>query len=253
MREIKAGSNGRRRPPFAAKKTTPKYDPADEATADDLQAVQKTVVAKKSTYSSADEVRRIEVKNPSSQLRSMIPGTVWRQGAFKWDPVAFVAESEKLEDKIIEAKVQNSSLSMFMDEPTLPLIYGVSGNPDDAKAKLFAAFLAQIHMNHMGPVKGNVLWHVLYGGFDNKIMKEYDEIDGKTAPTMLVLSNLTPNSTGVKLEKARDLIERFSDIPRIIVSAGEDPLSFLTTRLYVPVNGLAYFSESLVKKRVEVV
>lgn len=250
MREIKASANGRRRqPPFAAKKAAPpKYDPADEATAEDLQAVQKVAVKKPVDT----EIRRVEVRHPSQQLRAMIPGSVWKQGAFKWDPLAFVAESERLEDRIIEERIQRSSLAMFMDDPTAPMIYGVSGNPDDSKAKLFAAMLAQIHMNHVGNVKGNILWHVLYGGFDNKVLREYDEIDGKTAPSMLVLSNLTPNSTSVKLEKARDLLERFADIPRIVVSAGEDPMSFLTTRLYVPVNGVAYFSESLVKKRVEV-
>jgi hypothetical protein len=253
MREIKANANGRRRqPPFATKKTTPRYDPADEATAEDLQAVQRTAKQPTQRSPTPEEVGRIEIRHPSAQLRAMSPGSVWKQGAFKWDPLAFVAESEKLEDRIIEEKVQRNSLAMFSADPTLPLIYGVTGNPDDSKAKFFAAYLAHLHMTCLGPVKGNVLWHTLYGGFDNKILKEYDEIDGKTAPTMLVLSNLTPNSTGVKLEKARDLLERFADIPRVIVAAGEDPMSFLTTRLYVPVNGVAYFSESLVKKRVEV-
>lgn len=247
MREIKAGP--RKPVRYAAKKASVRYNPEDEATAEDLQVAQRP---KRVTAAKPDAISRVEVRNVSPQVRAMIPGSVWRQGPFKWDPVAFVTENEKLNDKLIEAKVQNASLSMFLDAPDTPMIYGVAGNPDDSKAKLFAAMLVNAHMNHMGPVKGNVLWHVLYGGFDNKIMKEYDEIDGKTRPSMLVLSNLTPNSTGVKLEKARDLIERFADIPIVVVSAGEDPMSFLTTRLYVPVNGLAYFSDSLIKKRIEV-
>lgn len=127
------------------------------------------------------------------------------------------------------------------------MIYGVAGNPDDSKAKYFAAYLVASHIAHMRG-EANVVWAPMYGGFDNPHMDE-----NRASPTMLVLTNLTPNSTNFKLEKTRDLLEKFSDVPRVVVSCGMDPLSFLATRLFVPIHGLAYFSEALVKKNVEII
>jgi len=267
MIDMRAGAASRTAPYKKGPTRAPKYDPADEATAEDLQVAAKKAVAKPApkerrvipgqkpaqwgTNVPQEIPKRIDVKQ-SPALREVVPGSVWRQGPFKWEPSTFACESEKLNEKFIEPSVQNDSLLRFMKEPDLPLVYGVSGNPDDAKAKLFAAYLVHIHQQRLG-LKANVVWHVVYGGFDNPLLKEYDPIDGKTDPTMLVLSNLTPNATGLKLDKTRDLIERFQDIPRVIVSAGEDPMSFLTTRLFSQINGLAYFSESLVRKKVEII
>jgi hypothetical protein len=251
----------------AAKKTvTPKYRPEDEASVDDVmaaqaQAAQKTAqrVAQRKVEARPPVAKLLKGELPSkiqvqanAGLRTVVPNNVWRTSPFKWDPVDFGVESEKLNEKIITAETQNNSLRMWLDDPSYPYVYGVSGNPDDSDARYFAAYLVQAHIAFMG-YKAHVVWHTLYGGFDNKLLREYDEIDGKSPPSLLVLCNLTPNSTNVKLDKARDLLERFNDIPRIVVAAGEDPFSFLTTRLYSPIHALAYFSSSLVKKRMEII
>lgn len=179
-----------------------------------------------------------------------IPSHVYRQTPFKFEPVTFVPESTKLNDKFIEAGVQKKSLEMFIENPNLRMIYGVSGNPHDSKAKYFAAYLCSLHYKKVK--NSNIIWYPLYSSFKNNLLDKM--INGETAkPTMLVLTNLTPNSTQFRLEKARDLIEYFNDIPRVVVCAGEDPMSFLATRLYVPINGVFYSSESLVKQRVEVI
>jgi hypothetical protein len=189
---------------------------------------------------------RIEVPKDGLVSR-VIPGSVWRCPAFKWKPEPFATSSDELNEKFIEPSVQDASLVRFLKKPTTPMIYGVSGNPDDMKAKLFAAYLLHAHGTAL---KGdaNPWWVTLTGGFDNPW------IDGsKSRPTLIVLSNLTPQSTNQKLEKARDIIETYPDVPRIIVVAGADPLAFLAGRLHVPVNGLAYFCEALVRKKIEVV
>ncbi len=189
---------------------------------------------------------KIEVKN-HGQISNIVPGHVWRTRAFKWAPMTFAAESEHLNSRFIEPVVQDKSLVTFLRDPSVPMIYGISGNPDDSKAKYFAAYLIAAHLKARGS-EANPVWATMYGGFDNPYMN-----DDRASPTLLVISNLTPNSTTLKLEKARDLIEKFSDIPRLVICAGQDPLSFLTTRLYCPVHGLAYFSEGLVKQRVEII
>lgn len=189
---------------------------------------------------------KIEVKR-HGHILNVVPGHVWRTASFKWNPVPFVTESEQLNSKFIEPDKQDGSLVRFLDNPRVPMIYGISGSPDDSKAKYLAAYLVAAHIKALGS-DANPIWNPMYGGFDNPLLTE-----DRAPPTMLVLTNLTPNSTNFKLEKTRDLIERFPNIPRIIVIAGLDPMSFLATKLYVPVNGLAYLSEGLVKKQIEVI
>jgi hypothetical protein len=271
MKEIVKRGPAQRRP-FGAKrahpatKKTPKYRPEDEATVEDVVAAQnKARTAADSKQAERRERQRppvarlergtlpvkIEVQS-NPQMRTIVPGNVWRTRAFKWDPMTFGVESERLNEKVIDVDTQNRSLAMWLDDPSYPYVYGVTGSPDDADAKYFAAYLVQAHMSYMGH-KANVVWHTLYGDFNNRILKEYDEIDGKSSPSLIILSNMTPNSTSVKLEKARDILERFADIPRIVVAAGEDPFSFVTMRLYSPIHALAYFSSTLVKKRMEII
>lgn len=180
-----------------------------------------------------------------------VPGHVWRQAPFKWDPMTFAVESERLNERIVESSEQDQSLSMFLKDPKRALVYGVSGNPHDSKAKLFAAYLVSAHVKVRG-TGANILWHTLYDGYNNDILREYEGIAAKSPPTMLVLTNVPASSTGARLGKIRDLLERFCDIPRVVVIAGEDPLSFFTTKLHYKLNALAYFSESLVKKRMEI-
>lgn len=195
--------------------------------------------------------RTITVKN-KSHLQQIVPGHVWRCAPFPWDPQPFGVESDRLHDRVVEARTQNNSLLSFLKNPRKRLVYGVAGNPDDQKAKLFAAFLVNAHVQALG-LGANVLWHTVYDGYENKLLKEYDPIDGKPSPSLLVLSNITPNASSVRLGKVRDLLERFDNIPRIVITAGEDPLSFFTTRLFYQLNALAYFSESLIKKKIEII
>lgn len=193
---------------------------------------------------------KVQVR-PTLSISSVVPGSVWRQRPFHYDPKIFIPESDNLHKKIVEVSKQVDGLRMFLSNPSLRMIYGVTGNPDDSKAKYFAAYLVSKHIQALGG-RSRVLWVNLYGGFKNTELDEALSNNG-TGPTLLVLSNLTKNSTAVKLEKARDLLEAYSNIPRIVVAAGEDPISFLSTRLFVPINGLAYFSEALIKQEVEVI
>jgi hypothetical protein len=57
-------------------------------------------------------------------------------------------------------------------------------------------------------------------------------------PSMLIVSNITVNSTNVKLEKLRDLLEMYSHIPRIVVVTGIDPVTFANTKLMMPVSNV---------------
>lgn len=178
---------------------------------------------------------KIDINIPkTSRARSVVPGHVFRQVHFKWVPPAFAVEYEKFEGKLVTEKPQYDSLTTFAANPSMKGIYSVSGNPDDMMAKYFAGYLVHLHM--AANPNAHVVWQPIYGGFDNKLIE--NPIQGIT---MLVLTNLTPNATAVKLEKARDLLEFYADIPRVVVSAGTDPMTFMCGKLYLPINALAYF------------
>lgn len=242
MRDMKGGTN---KPPVRraqASAPPPKYDPADEYEPPTKEQVRK--VEPQSELPKMIKVRR------TTALDLIVPGSVWRQRPFKWEPQAFVPESERLKDDIKDEAIQNRSLRLFMDDPTLPMVYCVSGMPDDTKAKYFAAHLVSLHLEKLKS-RARVVWLPLYGGFDNPLFKDYGHYSDED-PTLIVMSNLSPVATGVKLDKCRDIIERFNRIPRIVVVSGEDPFSFMCARLYAPLNGMAFFSEKLLKAKVEI-
>lgn len=177
-------------------------------------------------------VYQIEVPK-NSRARSVVPGHIFRQPPFTWEPRAFAIELPKFDGKLVSEGPQKESLDTFIANPGYKGIFAVSGNPDDQMAKYFAAYLVHHHLQTFPSAV--VHWETVYGGFDNKLLAQpRDDI------SMLVLSNLTAESTAAKLEKTRDLLEYYSNIPRIVVSAGTDPMSFLCGRLYCPVNAMVY-------------
>ena len=181
-------------------------------------------------------------------LKSIIPGSVWRQQPFKYISEPFGVESERFKERIIDESIQDDSLLRWLSDPSDAIIYSVSGVPDDSKALYFATYLVEQHLNRVH--NANVLWETIYGGFSNELLKKDLSI---VRPSLLVISNLTPNSSSITLEKVRDILVKFSSIPRIVVSAGEDPISFVSARLHCPVNNIAYFQSSSVKQKISVI
>jgi len=172
---------------------------------------------------------------------------VYDMPGLAFDPISFVVESPRLEQRIIDSEVQQKSLEAFRSTPTKAMTYLVSGNPDDRKARYFAFYLAEIHAKALG-LKSSVRFESVMGNFENQLVT-----DREASPTMLVISNLTVRSSNLKFEKTRDLLERFPRIPKVIVAAGEDPISFAAYRLHVAIHGLAYFGNQISKMVNEVI
>lgn len=181
---------------------------------------------------------KYRIKVNRSEMLNVVPGSVWRQTPFWYEPDAFVLENPRLKNRIIEASAQCDSLESWLQNSAESLIYIVAGNPDDMRAKYFAAYLAASHRRQLGS-RENIVWETVTGGFENLLLKRDIE------PSMLILSGLAENSTGAKIEKARDLVERWPNIPRVVVCAGEDPISFAACRLHLPAHSVAYFPSSM--------
>lgn len=121
----------------------------------------------------------------------------------------------------------------------------ISGAPNDQKAKLIAAYLMgrAVQQKLAGARMGKTMpmWHWCSGSFSDKLRDAPDE----HKPSMLILSNILADSTNVKIEKVRDLLEQFADIPRIIVGAGCTPLQLASDRLHVPIQYCLYVGQAI--------
>lgn len=146
--------------------------------------------------------------------------------------------------KRIPKKRQLSSLRDIRKNPfKLPYLAVISSMPNDQKAKLVAASIMETALSkHMGNrntfSRNPPLWHTLVGGFGDKLLDE--------KPSLLIISNITYTSSDHKIEKLRDLLETHHDIPRIVVMSGNDPVSFMNSRVHLAMNYGIFITTSYV-------
>lgn len=192
-----------------------------------------------------------------------VPGYVWANGPnkFTFTPDDFAPEHPRLQATVVDSEVQIKSLSRFHENTLTPGVYGVGGEPTDSQALTFAAYLAAVFIQRKAELAsmgnaaareaGEVHWETLQGGFRNPLIYE----DGSINPNigLLILSNVTADSTPHRLEKLRDILLAYSAIPRIVVVAGSDPLTFFAAKLHHTVTHIAFFSGALSRRAVEVV
>lgn len=135
--------------------------------------------------------------------------------------------------KAVVAARQFRSLQAIMAHP-LKSAYtlGIGSFPSDLRAKFLAITIMNAaideHLRLRKPGRAMPLWHRVYGGLGDSLRdKPIHEM-----PSMLIISNLSGESSNFKLEKVRDLLEKFSDIPRIVISGGEPPVDLFANRLH---------------------
>lgn len=174
--------------------------------------------------------------------------------AFEVDDVAtsFISEVDGLKPKRIEKKKQLIRFKEIVANPlSKPYLYCISSAPNDNQARLLAAFIMQAAVKNLG--KGGMnksppLWHNITGGFSNPMLDKFRDLE----PSMLILSNVPENSTPVKLEKLRDILEVYSNIPRIVVTTPVDPLTFFNTKIFSSLNGCIHLTSRMVKKATDI-
>jgi hypothetical protein len=173
---------------------------------------------------------------------------------FKLRPTSFTINVEGLKPKAIDRRSQLDFFHSFLANPLNPGCYCVSSDPNDRLAKVVGAFMIQqwydYKAHHSESLAGSLpMWHDLLGGFHNPLVGD-DPTRGRLG--FLVLNNVLPTSTNVKLEKLRDILETHADIPRVVVTSGGDPMTLFLKYLHYPLNGCIYLTSSLVKPDVEI-
>lgn len=159
----------------------------------------------------------------------------------RFDVAAMLAKYETeltgLPSKIVASGKQMRSLEKIAMHPLRSsYTLAICGYPSDQIAKYLAQHLFKIGIEqwqkHHKPGQAMPLWHRVFGGFNDPLRDR----DSDENPSMLVISNVNESSSSYKLEKVRDLLERFSHIPRIVVIGTNDPIKFFTTRFHYPLN-----------------
>lgn len=161
---------------------------------------------------------------------------------FNLRPFSFTVNIDGLKPKLISKEQQIAWFEQLLKEPFEPWTFCISSEPNDRIAKATAAYVMDRVLNSAARYP---LWHDIEGNFDNPVIS-----DDFSKPSMLILSNVLPNSTAVKFEKLRDILVKHESIPRIIVTSGMDPFSFFAKHLYYPLAGCVYLKTSLVKGEV---
>lgn len=157
--------------------------------------------------------------------------------------IGFKPDIHNVKSRMYSAQKQHEGFMKLMEKPIKghPLIV-IGSYPTDARAKVLAANLMfeAIHQYRaMTPKqrrgKSQPMWHRLYSGFKDPL------IDNGLKPSFLVISNITEESTPHKLEKLRDILEKHSDVPRVVVlGCKQDPVSFIAQRLYLSIKDAVF-------------
>lgn len=140
----------------------------------------------------------------------------------------------KVIPKTVSVVKQLKGIQAILDRPLRgSYTVGISSFPTDLRAKYLAQLimLRAIEQHTLAKKNGKVLpmWHRLYGGLVDVLRDKQSE-----NPCMLILCNINENSTSIKIEKCRDLLEKFSDIPRIVINGGEPCCNLFANTLRYP-------------------
>jgi hypothetical protein len=171
---------------------------------------------------------------------------VMAQKPFTFRPTSFTSAIEGLKLKTISQAKQIAWLESYLDDPFKPITYCLVSAPHDGQAKLLAAFMMQEAYRQTTSGKSLPLWHDLTASFNNPLLKDHASVG------VLLLNNVGCNSTPAKIEKLRDILEAYSDKPRIVVANGCDPFMFFTRYLFLALNSCAYLRMDIVKKTTEI-
>lgn len=143
----------------------------------------------------------------------------------------------RLPTRLVSINKQIRALDSIIANPIRAnYVLCISSFPSDSLGKFLAMYLLDKALQAWSvrhkPGKTQPLWHKVYGGLGDTLRDRSTEEN----PSLIVISNVNETSSGYKLEKVRDLLEKYSAVPRIIVTAGMDPITFFSTKLFYPLN-----------------
>ena len=160
--------------------------------------------------------------------------------AFSADPFALdeyvqriCSEIPRVADRKISAERQISRLKqIYKNVLGTNYLFTISSFPSDNFAKYIGTSLMAIgyktylerklSMRYAKKLFAPPLWYRVYNGYKNPILDE------KQNPCMLIISNVFDDSghNTNKIDKLRDVLDAYDNIPRIVITSSKDPIAF---------------------------
>ena len=136
--------------------------------------------------------------------------------------------------KINKAKQLAKFGSIAKDVFKSSYVLTISSFPSDVIAKRVALSLMAIAFSvykRGNSTINNVVryppyWYRIYNSYRNPL------IEDKVDTCFLVLSGVTSDSTQLKRDKLRDILDLYDDIPRIVITAPKNPIEFAADTHY---------------------
>lgn len=194
----------------------------------------------------AIRIRAIDSETRKKMLGLGVPGQDFLGSGNSFDVAKSLVGMEinlpNVTSKAVGAGRQAELLRRVLAKPlNKSQLIGISSYPSDARAKYVAHAIMAAAINEYETNrrkygnKGRPLWHRVWGNYRDSLR------DGqKENPAMLIISNISDVSGNAKMEKVRDLLEMYADIPRIVVSAGMPVVDLFSYHLQMPLTAGFY-------------
>lgn len=155
---------------------------------------------------------------------------------------AFKPSVENVKTKLIgEAAQLKTAMNLLTNPFKTKGVYVINSFPSDLRAKVFAACVmhkaCEIYRDtdvRKMNGKSAPMWTRVFGGYGS--IEQLNQLKA-SKPSLLIISNICNEATPAKIEKLRDTLDIMDDIPRIVVTGGEDPVSLFARRLHYPIVG----------------
>lgn len=143
---------------------------------------------------------------------------------------------DKVLIKNVTPRRQYSALNSIYNNPLRgKYTLAINSFPSDLRARQLALMLMIRMVNQMitKKIRGNYpIWHRIYGNYKDTVRDAGNRVDA----SCIILLNVNNESTQLKVEKLRDLLEMYSNVPRIVVFGGTNPIEFFANRLHYPLS-----------------
>lgn len=123
--------------------------------------------------------------------------------------------------KQVAEKIQLDHLKKYGGVYGQPYTFCVSSPGHDGYAKFIGCwwFLKWIEQQQKTSLARPV-WHQIDGGY-------YDRLrDTKVNCSGLIITGVVKGSSSIKVEKLRDVLEKYQNVPKVVLTSDESPLEF---------------------------
>jgi hypothetical protein len=140
----------------------------------------------------------------------------------------------------VSTQQQIQQLKKVIDDPLhSPYLYVMSGNHYSDIVSAIALCIAATVVVDLGLGSSkHCVWHYIKFGKDDS-----ETNLAARRPSLLILDGLLAESNIMRIERARDILLKNSGIPRILLVAGTEPITFMQNRLRLKPDYALYVAE----------